>query len=214
MPSSENRRRLEVPRRMYDGLKQIAVAEGRPVTSVVNDLLSLALPNYCPTWEQTEQLAKFGPDARRVLALAHEEAHYYRHNYIGTEHLLLGILRDGQGVAARVLGSLGVELRAARDAAEAMLGEPVEHPSSDEPAPPPGWMPYVPRLRKVLSLAAEEARRLGHDHVGTEHLLLAIIREGEGVAAKILKQLGALDEAARVQTLALLRQQDADGHTA
>lgn len=212
MPSSKNRRRLEIPRRTYDSLKQIAMAEGRPVTSVVTDLLSLALPNYCPTWEQSEQLAKFDASARRALALAYEEAHYYRHNYVGTEHLLLGILRGGQGVAAQALDSLGVELQAARDAAEDILGEPVEHPSSDEPIPPPGWMPYVPRLRKVLSLAAEEARRLGHDYVGTEHLLLAIIREGEGVAAKILKRLGALDEAARVQTLALLKQRDPDGH--
>ena len=211
MPSSENRRRLEVPRRMYDGLKQIAVAEGRPLTSVVTDLLSLALPNYCPTWEQTEQLAKFGPDAHRVLALAHEEAHYYRHNYIGTEHMLLGILREGQGVAAQALDSLGVGLPAAREAVRDMIGHE-EHPGSGEPVPPPGWMPYVPRLRKVLSLAADEAQRLGHNHVGTEHLLLAIVREGEGGAAKILERFGALDEAARVQTLALLEQRGADGH--
>lgn len=87
-----------------------------------------------------------------------------------------------------------------------------EHPASSEPVPPPGWMPYVPRLRKVLSLAADEAQRLGHYHVGTEHLLLAIVREGEGVAAKILERFGALDEAARVQTLALLEQRGADGH--
>lgn len=211
MPSSRNRRRLEVPRRMYDGLKQIAATEGRPVTSVVTDLLSLALPNYCPTWEQNEQLARFDARAHRVLALAHEEAHYYRHNYIGTEHLLLGILREGEGVAARALDSLGVNLPAVREAVRDMIGHE-EHPTGDEPLPPPGWMPYVPRLRKVLSLAAEEARRLGHDHVGTEHLLLGIVREGEGVAAKILERFGAFDEAARVQTLALLKQRDADGH--
>ncbi len=211
MPSSRNRRRLEVPHRVYDALKQIAATEGRPVTNVVTDLLSLALPNYCPTWAQTQQLARFDARARRVLALAHEEAHYYRHNYIGTEHLLLGILREGEGVAARALDSLGVGLPAVREAVSDMIGHE-EHPASGEPAPPPGWMPYVPRLRKVLSLAAEEAQRLGHDHVGTEHLLLAIVREGEGVAAKILERFGALDEAARVQTLALLEQQNADGH--
>jgi ATP-dependent Clp protease ATP-binding subunit ClpC len=145
-----------------------------------------------------------------VLALAHEEAHYYMHNYIGTEHLLLGILREGEGVAARALDSLRVSLPAVREAVRDMIGHE-EHPTSDEPLPPPGWMPYVPRLRKVLSLAAEEAQRLGHDHVGTEHLLLAIVREGEGVAAKILERFGAFDEAARVQTLALLKPRDTDG---
>ncbi len=181
------------------------------MTSVVTDLLSLALPNYCPTWEQSEQLARFDARARRVLALAHEEAHYYRHNYIGTEHMLLGILREGEGIAARVLGSFGVDLPAARGAVSEIVGHE-EHPTGDEPVPPPGWMPYVPRFRKVLSLAAEEAQRLGHDHVGTEHLLLGIVREGEGVAAKILERFGAFDEAARVQTLALLMRRADGGH--
>lgn len=211
MPSSRNRRRLEVPHRVYDGLKQIAATEGRPVSSVVTDLLSLALPNYCPTWAQTQQLARFDARARRVLSLAHEEAHYYGHNYIGTEHMLLGLLGESQGIAARALDSLGVNLPAVRDVVRDMIGHE-EHPTGDEPPPPPGWIPYVPRLRKVLLLAAKEAQRLGHDHVGTEHLLLAIVREGEGVAAKILKRFGALDEVARVQTLTLLEQRDADGH--
>jgi ATP-dependent Clp protease ATP-binding subunit ClpC len=212
MPSSKNRRRLEVPRRLYDGLKQLAASEGRPVTSVVTDLLSLALPHQCPAWEPDEHLAaKLDPHAHRALTLAHDEAHGYGHNYIGTEHVLLGIIREGEGIGARALGSLGVDLRAARDVVEAIVGR-VGYPPAGE-VPPPGWMPYTPRVRKVIGLAIVESRRLGHDHVGTEHLLLGIIHEGEGVANIILEKAGALDKVARVRTLALLDQRDANGQT-
>ena len=194
---------------MYDRLKQIATREERPVASVVDELLSQALPNYCPTWMTNELLEKFDALARRALTLAHEEAHRYGHNYIGTEHLLLGLLRESEGVAARALGSLGVDLQAVRGTVEDMLGG-VEGQDGGESLPPPGWLPYMPRLRKVLMLAWDEAQRLGHDYVGTEHLLLGIVREGVGAA--ILKRFGALDEAARVQTIALLdRRGDADG---
>jgi ATP-dependent Clp protease ATP-binding subunit ClpC len=211
MPSSQNRHRLEVPRRLYDGLKQVAASEGRPVTSVVTDLLSLAMPHhYCPAWEPDEHLAaKLDPHARRALTLAHEEAHGYGHNYIGTEHVLLSIIREGEGVGTRSLGSLGVDLHAAREVVETMVGR-VRHPAVGE-LPPPGWMPYTPRVRKVIGLAIEESRRLGHDHIGTEHLLLGIIQEGEGVANVILEKAGALDKVARVQTLALLNRGDAEG---
>ena len=212
MPSSKNRRRLEVPRRLYDGLKQVAASEGRPVTSVVTDLLSLALPEQCSAWEPEEHLAaKLDPHAHRALTLAHEEAHGYGHNYIGTEHVLLGIIREGEGIGARALGSLGVDLRAARDVVEAVVGR-VGYPAAGE-VPPPGWMPYTPRVRKVIGLAIEESRRLGHDHIGTEHLLLGIIHEGEGVANIILEKAGALDKVARVRTLTLLDQRDAEGQT-
>jgi ATP-dependent Clp protease ATP-binding subunit ClpA len=211
MPSSQNRRRLEVPRRLYDGLKQVAASEGRPVTNVVTDLLSLALPHHCPpVWEPDEHLvAKLDPHARRALTLAHEEAHAYGHNYIGTEHVLLGIIREGEGVGARALGSLGVDLRAAREVVETIVGR-VGSPVGGE-VPPPGWMPYTPRVRKVIGLAVEESRRLGHDHIGTEHLLLGIIHEGEGVANVILEKAGALDKVARVRTLALLNRRDVEG---
>ncbi len=210
MPSSQNRRRLEVPRRLYDGLKQVAVSEDRSVTSVVTDLLSLALPSHCPPWDPDGHLAaKLDPHARRALALAHEEAHGYGHNYIGTEHVLLGMIREREGVAARALGSLGVGLGGAREAVETIVGR-VGYPAGEE-VPPPGWMPYTPRLRKVIVLAADEARRLGHDRIGTEHLLLGIVREGEGVANVILEKAGALDEVARVRTLALLDRRDAEG---
>ncbi|MBA2783729.1 MAG: hypothetical protein H0T74_12575 [Rubrobacteraceae bacterium] len=210
MPSSQNRRRLEVPRRLYDGLRQVAASEDRPVTSLVTDLLSSALPGYCWT-EPDERLAtKLDPHARRALTLAHEEANDYGHNYIGTEHVLIGVIREGEGVAARALGSLGVDLRAARVVVETIVGR-ARYPAGGEEVPPPGWIPYTPRVREVIGLAADEARRLGHDHVGTEHLLLGIIREGEGVANVILEKAGALDEVARVRTLALLDQREAEG---
>ena len=210
MPSSQNRRRLEVPRRLYDGLKQVAVSEDRSVTSVVTDFLSLALPNHSPLWDPDWHLAaRLDGHARRALTLAHEEAHGYGHNYIGTEHVLIGIIREGEGGAARALGSLGVGLGETREAVETIVGR-VGYPAGGE-VPPPGWMPYTPRVRKVIGLAADESRRLGHDHVGTEHLLLGIIREGAGVANVILEKAGALDEVARVRTLALLDRRDAEG---
>ena len=209
VPSSENRRRLEVPRRLYDRLKQVAVSEERSVTSVVTDLLSLTLPNYCPSWDRDGQLAtRLDGHARRALTLAHEEAHGYGHNYIGTEHVLLGMIREGEGGAARALGSLGVDLRETREVVETIVGG-AGYPAGGE-VPPPGWVPYTPRVRKVIGLAVDESRRLGHDHVGTEHLLLGIIREGEGVANVILEKAGALDKVARVRTLALLNRQETD----
>jgi ATP-dependent Clp protease ATP-binding subunit ClpC len=212
MPSSQNRRRLEVPRRLYDGLKQVAASEGRPVSSVVTDLLSLSMPHHCPAWEPDERLAaKLDGHARRALTLAHEEAHGYGHNYIGTEHVLLGVVREGEGVGARSLRSLGVDLRTAREVVEAIVGR-VGYPSGGE-VPPPGWMPYTPRVRKVIGLALDEARRLGDDRIGTEHLLLGIIQEGEGVANVILEKAGALEKVARVRTLTLLEQGAADGQT-
>ena len=212
MPSSQNRRRLEVPRRVYDGLKQVAVSEGRPVTSVVTDLLSLALPQQCPPWDPDGHLAaKLDPRARRALTLAHEEAHGYGHNYIGTEHVLLGIIREGEGVGARSLGSLGVDLHAAREVVEDIVGRVGEQAAGE--VPPPGWMPYTPRVRKVIGLAADESRRLGQDHIGTEHLLLGIIHEGEGVANVILEKAGALEKVARVRTLTLLDHRHDGGQT-
>jgi ATP-dependent Clp protease ATP-binding subunit ClpC len=213
VPSSENRRRLEVPRRLYEGLKQVAVSEDRSVTSVVTDLLSLTLPNYCPPWDPDGHLAaRLDRHARRALTLAHEEAHGYSHNYIGTEHVLIGMIQEGEGGAARALSSLGVNLREARGVVETIVGR-VAYPAEGE-VPPPGWMPYTPRVRKVIGLAVDESRRLGHDHVGTEHLLLGIIREGEGVANVILEKAGALDKVARVRTLALLNRQETDDRNA
>src|ERR1700722_14956299 len=119
---------------------------------------------------------RFTDRARRVVVLAQEEARMLNHNYIGTEHLLLGLIHEGQGVAARALGSLGVSLEAVRAQGEQIIGQGQEAPS--------GHIPFPPRAKKVLELSLRESRQLGHDYIGTEHLLLGLLREGEGVAAQ------------------------------
>ena len=125
---------------------------------------------------------KFSERARRVLSLAQEEAQRFNHNYIGTEHILLGLARETDGVAARVMSSLGVELSKVRSAVEFIIGRG-ERPS-------PGDIGLTPRAKKVIELAVDEARRLSHHYIGTEHLLIGIMREGEGVAAGVLESLG------------------------
>jgi ATP-dependent Clp protease ATP-binding subunit ClpA len=121
--------------------------------------------------------------ARRTVTLAQDEARGLGHNYLGTEHLLLGLLAEGQGLAWRVLDHLGVSAAAARGQVEAIIGR-----GQDTPAGP---IPFTPRSKKVLELARKEAKRLCHNYVGTEHLLLGLVREGEGVAAQVLAGLGA-----------------------
>jgi ATP-dependent Clp protease ATP-binding subunit ClpC len=198
MPSSKDRRRIEVSVHLYDRLKQIADVEDRTVTSLINEILHFGLQSYQPTWVPGAYLDRFDGATRRMLAFAREEALRLNHNYIGTEHLLLGLLREEQGIAAQVLRRLWIDLDKVREAVERFIGrgkEPVE-----------GDIDYVPRVRKVLALAVDEAQRLGHDHVGTEHVLLGIVREGEGIAAGILHgQYGVLGKV-REQTLALLSQ--------
>jgi len=129
-----------------------------------------------------DRFDKFTERARRVLSLAQEEAQRFNHDYIGTEHLLLGLLRERDGVAARVLESLGVELNAARDAVDSAIGR------GDLPVR--GDLRLTPRTMYVLDLAVDEARRLNHHYIGTEHLLLGLVREGEGIAAGVLESLG------------------------
>ncbi len=126
---------------------------------------------------------RFTDKARRAVVLAQEEARTLDHNYIGTEHLLLGLLREEDGVAARALGSLGVSLEAVRRDVEAIIGR--------GEAVPKGHIPFTPRAKKVLELALREALQLGHNYIGTEHILLGLVREGEGVAAQVLQKLGA-----------------------
>ncbi len=121
--------------------------------------------------------------ARRVVALAHEEARGLHHNYVGTEHILLGLLREGDGVAARALGSLGITAEAVRQQVEEIIGRGKRTPS--------GHVPVTPRVRKVLELSLREAMQLDHLYIGTEHILLGMLREGEGLAAMILAKLGA-----------------------
>src|SRR5579884_4312680 len=120
---------------------------------------------------QRDRFDRFTERARHVLSLAQEEAHRFRHNYIGTEHLLLGLIREGDGVAARVLRRMGVDLNKARGSIEAIIGRG-KHLVAGE-------VGLTPRAKKVIELAVEEARYLNHDYIGTEHLLLGLIREGE-----------------------------------
>ncbi len=131
-----------------------------------------------------------------MLVLAQEEGRRFNHNYIGTEHLLLGLLRVEEGIAAKVLHALGVELNQARGAVEHIIGR------GDRTVV--GAVSLAPRVKKVIELAVEQAKRLGHIHVGTEHLLLGIVVEGEGIAAGVLESLGVSLEHARAQVLAAI----------
>jgi hypothetical protein len=143
------------------------------------------------------QFDRFTERARRVLRHAQEEARRFNHNYIGTEHLLLGLLRDPECLAARVLGDLGVGLERARRDVELIIGR------GDRVIA--GEIGLTPRAKRVIELAMDEARRLDHHYIGTEHLLLGLIREGEGIAAGVLEQQGVNLEQARAQTIQRLR---------
>jgi ATP-dependent Clp protease ATP-binding subunit ClpC len=141
---------------------------------------------------------KFTERARRVLTLAQEEAQHFSHSYIGTEHILLGLVREDEGVAARVLVNLGVVLSKVRSAVEFIIGRG-EKASTDE-------IGLSPRAKRVIELAIDEARHLGHNYIGTEHLLLGLLREGEGIAASVLDSFGITLERARVETVHILSQ--------
>jgi len=145
-----------------------------------------------------DRFDKFTERARRVLTLAQEEAQRFNHNYIGTEHLLLGLVREGDGVAAKVLANLGVELNKVRSAVEFIIGR------GDRAVM--GEIGLTPRAKKVIELAVDEARRLNHHYIGTEHLLLGLVREGEGIAAGVLESLGVNLERVRAETTRILSQ--------
>ena len=139
---------------------------------------------------------KFTDRARRVVVLAQEEARMLDHNYIGTEHLLLGLIHEGHGVAAGALESLGISLEDVRRNVEEMIGRGEAAPS--------GHIPFTPRAKKVLELSLRESQQLGQDYIGTEHILLGLIREGEGVAAQVLVKLGADLNRVRQQVLEMV----------
>jgi ATP-dependent Clp protease ATP-binding subunit ClpC len=139
---------------------------------------------------------RFTDRARRVVVLAQEEARMLNHDYIGTEHILLGLVREGEGVAAMALESLDISLADIRGQVEQIIGQ--------GEAAPVGHIPFTPRAKKVLELALREALQLGHDYIGTEHILLGLVREGEGVAAQVLVALGADLERVRQAVLELL----------
>ena len=141
---------------------------------------------------------KFSERARRVLTLAQEEARHLNHSYIGTEHILLGLVREEEGVATKVLANLGVSLSKVRSAVEFIIGHGEKSGS--------GEIGLTPRAKKVIELTIDEARHLGHNYIGTEHLLLGLLREGEGVAAGVLDSLGITLERARTETTRILSQ--------
>ena len=140
---------------------------------------------------------KFTERVRKVMYLAREEAGRLQHDYIGTEHLLLGLIREGEGIAANVLTNLGLDLEVISQTVESMVAAPGSTLTLGE-------IPFTPKAKRVLELAIEEARQLGHNYVGTEHLLLGLIREGEGVAARVLQELGVDRKKVRDETLRLL----------
>src|SRR6266540_688876 len=150
-----------------------------------------------------DRFDKFTDRARKVLTLAQDEAQRFNHNYIGTEHLLLGLVREGEGVAARVLENMNVELSKVRTAVEFIIGR------GDRPVV--GEVGLTPRAKRVIELAIDEARRLGHNYIGTEHLLLGLVREGEGIAAGVLESLGVNLDKVRHEVIRVLSQSSSAG---
>jgi len=140
---------------------------------------------------------RFTDQARRVVVLAQEEARMLGHGYIGTEHILLGLLSEGEGLAAQALRALEITLEAAREQVSEIIGEGTGQPA--------GHIPFTPRTKKVLELSLREAQRLGDGYIGTEHILLGLAREGEGVGAQILERLGAPKDRVMAQVLATAR---------
>jgi ATP-dependent Clp protease ATP-binding subunit ClpA len=148
---------------------------------------------------------RFTDRARRVVVLAQEEARTLNHNYIGTEHILLGLLREDEGVAAQALKALGISLETVRQQVEEIIGQGEQAPS--------GHIPFTPRAKKVLELSLREALQLGHNYIGTEHILLGLIREGHGVAAQVLVRLGAGLDRVRLQVVELVSAQESESET-
>src|SRR6266567_4668438 len=147
--------------------------------------------------ERTSMFERFTDRARRIVVLAQEEARRLNHNYIGTEHILLGLIRESGGVAARALESLGLSLDAVRQQVGEIIGQGQHEP--------PGHIPFTKRAKKALELSMRESMQLGHNYIGTEHILLGLLREGDGVAAEVLVKLGADLNQVRQQVIQLLQ---------
>lgn len=147
----------------------------------------------------SDRFDKFTIRARKVLTLSQEEAQHFQHNYIGTEHLLLGLVHEGEGVAAKVLINLGVQLSDVRKAIEFIIGRGERIIT--------GEIGLTPRAKKVIELAVDEARMLNHHYIGTEHILLGLVREGNGIAAGVLESMGVKLEQVRAETLKVLNSQ-------
>lgn len=152
------------------------------------------MPSMREGREFVEPINNFTPRAQQVLALAHSESGAFHHQFVGTEHLLLGIVRLGQGTANTVLVKMGVDLETVRQEVEKLVGMGLDGKVS-------GTFPYTPRVKKVLAFAAKEAKALNHAYVGTEHILLGLLREGDGVAGRVLRNLGLDTEVTRQYVL-------------
>jgi hypothetical protein len=157
------------------------------------DLSADRVESSNPASHQRDRFDRFTDRARHVLTMAQDEAQRFNHNYIGTEHLLLGLVREGNGLGARVLASMGVELTKVRSAVEFIIGHGDRTVSREVGLTPPA--------KRVIELAIDEARRLGHNYIGTEHLLLGLVREGEGIAAGVLESLGVTLDPTRAAVL-------------
>jgi prophage maintenance system killer protein len=169
--------------------KEAPMRRWRPLVAVEMKMATLRK-------QPTGMFRRFTDRARRAVQLAQEEARLLRHNYVGTEHLLLGLLSEGEGVAAKALESLGISLGAVRAQVEELIGH--------GPSAPAGHIPFTPRAKKALALSLREALQLGHNYIGTEHILLGLAREGEGVAAELLVGFGAGHARLRDQVLQVL----------
>ena len=181
------------------GPRRVVVIPGRPrAKTLTGDGASMPA--------DMDRFDKFTDRARKVLTLAQDEAQRFNHNYIGTEHLLLGLVREGEGVAARVLENMNVELAKVRTAVEFIIGR------GDRPVV--GEVGLTPRAKRVIELAIDEARRLGHNYIGTEHLLLGLVREGEGIAAGVLESLGVNLDKVRHEVIRVLSQSSSAGPSA
>ncbi len=198
MPSSTDRKRLEVPTYLHDRLVEIAIDEDRTVASVAQEVIAAGLQHYAPAINPNRDLLRFTKRARSALDFAREETVPFNHNYIGTEHILLGLLRDGEGVAARVLNKLDVDLEKCR----ALLLHIYRARDGDVPCRRKDCQ-YAPRARKALQFATAEADSYNHAFVGTEHLLLALVRVNDGMAAQMLSTFGVLS-AVQTETLRVM----------
>ncbi len=197
-----------VPDQLYEALRVCAEQEGRSIGAQTCVLLEGALltglgPRRWRGGRRRQgrrgMFQRFTGRARNVIVFAQDEARDLGHNYIGTEHILLGLLREEDGVAAKALRQLNVD--------EAKLRARIEEVVGRGPGSPPGHIPFTPRAKKILELALRESLALHHDYIGTEHILLAVLREGEGVGAELLQEQGIDEQKARGVVIALLARQ-------
>jgi len=187
--------------RKYDFIRLLVFLVG--VIGIVRLIDALAERRRMPGMDR-DRFDKFTERARKVLRLAQEEAQRLQHNYIGTEHLLLGLIREGDGVAAKVLSNLGVDLDKVRSSVESILGRGNRVVT--------GEIGLTPRAKKVIELAVDEARHLHHNYIGTEHLLLGLVREGHGIGAGVLENLGVSLDRVRAQTMQVLNKLERSEH--